>query len=53
MLEFKETYKFLDENVPFIRISNRKKKSLLPFVGDLSKSLFGTATMDDVNIKII
>lgn len=50
MLEFKETYKFLDENVPFIRISNRKKKSLLPFVGDLSKSLFGTATMDDVNI---
>lgn len=27
-----------------------KKKSLLPFVGDLSKSLFGTATMEDVNI---
>ena len=25
-------------------------RSLLPFVGSLSKSLFGTATMDDVNI---
>lgn len=50
MFEFKNTYTFLDGNVPFIRISNRKKKSLLPFVGDLSKSLFGTATMEDVDI---
>lgn len=28
----------------------RQTRSLLPFVGSLSKSLFGTATMDDVNI---
>lgn len=28
----------------------RQTRSLLPFVGSLSKSLFGTVTMDDVNI---
>lgn len=50
MIEFQNIYKFVDDNVPFIPVSNRKKKSLLPFVGDLSKSLFGTATMEDVNI---
>lgn len=49
-LEFKHISEFLAINVPFIPLSNRVKKSLLPFVGDLSKNLFGTATMDDVNI---
>jgi hypothetical protein len=29
---------------------SRSKRSLLPFVGTLSKGLFGTATMDDVNV---
>ena len=29
---------------------SRSKRSLLPFIGTLSKGLFNTATMDDVNI---
>ena len=29
---------------------NRNSRSILPFVGDLSKSLFGTATFEDVQI---
>ena len=29
---------------------SRSRRSLLPFIGKLSKGLFGTATMDDVNI---
>ncbi|CAC5362606.1 unnamed protein product [Mytilus coruscus] len=28
----------------------RKSRALLPFIGSLSKSFFGTATMDDVNL---
>ena len=30
--------------------NKRKTRSLLPFIGSLSKGLFGTATMDDVNM---
>ncbi|CAC5362566.1 unnamed protein product [Mytilus coruscus] len=29
---------------------NGKSRALLPFIGSLSKSFFGTATMDDVNL---
>ena len=29
---------------------SRSRRSLLPFVGQLSRGLFGTATMDDVNV---
>lgn len=29
--------------------SSRRKRSFLPFFGELSKTLFGTATVDDVN----
>lgn len=50
MFEFKDIYKFLDENVLFIWILNRKKKFFLLFVGDLLKFLFGIVIMDDVNI---
>lgn len=46
----KQTFAFIGANVPFILFSKRTKKALLPFEGDLSKNLFGTATMDDVNI---
>ena len=41
---------FITGNVPHVKMSKRVKKSLLPFVGGLSKTLFGTATMDDVNV---
>lgn len=38
--------------IPYDKIEPRRKtRSLLPFVGYLSKSLFVTATMDDVNIS--
>lgn len=37
--------------IPEARIrASRSKRSLLPFIGDLSRSLFGTATTDDVNM---
>lgn len=37
--------------IPETRIhKSRSRRSLLPFIGQLSKGLFGTATMDDVNI---
>ena len=32
---------------------SRSKHALLPFIGKLSKGLFGTATMDDFNILLI
>ena len=48
--EFNHTMQFINENVPFLHITERTRKSLLPFVGGLSKNLFGTATMEDVNI---
>lgn len=31
-------------------LKKRQARALLPFIGSLSKSIFGTATMDDVNI---
>ena len=38
--------------IPLTKIvgNNRQSRALLPFVGSLSKSIFGTANMDDVNI---
>lgn len=37
--------------IPEARVrTSRSKRSLLPFIGDLSRSLFGTATIDDVNM---
>lgn len=40
--------------IPYHKIEPRRKtRSLLPFVGYLSKSLFVTATMDDVNINAL
>ena len=48
--EFDHAIEFIKHNVPHIHVTNRSRKSLLPFVGDLSKNIFGTATMDDVNI---
>ena len=32
------------------RIKGRGKRSLLPFLGQLSRSIFGTATVDDINV---
>lgn len=38
--------------IPYHKIEPRRKtRSLLPFVGYVSKSLYVTATMDDVNIS--
>lgn len=46
-----KTLEFLKSVVPYHKNQSKSKtRSLLPFVGSLSKSLFGTATMDDVNI---
>lgn len=46
-----ETLSTILDLVPESKIhKSRSKRSLLPFVGKLSKGLFGTATMDDVNI---
>ena len=37
--------------IPEARVqTSRSKRSLLPFIGDLSRSLFGTATINDVNM---
>ena len=46
------TLDFIHEIVPRTKLNttNRKTRSLLPFIGSLSKTLFNTATMDDVNI---
>lgn len=40
-------YKLLPESTIH---RSRSKRSLLPFIGTLAKGLFGTATMDDVNV---
>ena len=53
-----ETYQHVNKTLNFFRsvipyhkkAPKRRTRSLLPFVGSLSKSLFGTATMEDVNI---
>lgn len=45
------TIQMIEELVPETHVhKSRSKRSLLPFIGTLSKGLFGTATMDDVNI---
>ena len=45
------TIQSIKELIPETQIhKSRSRRSLLPFLGKLSKGLFGTATMDDVNI---
>lgn len=49
--QLNETMNVIMELVPETKVhKSRSKRSLLPFIGTLSKGLFGTATMDDVNI---
>ncbi|XP_062603682.1 uncharacterized protein LOC134265486, partial [Saccostrea cucullata] len=52
LLHFNETLQSIRNMIPQTKlISNqRQTRALLPFIGSLSKSIFGTATMDDVNI---
>ncbi|KAK3097873.1 hypothetical protein FSP39_014042 [Pinctada imbricata] len=48
---FNETMKTIRRLIPESRFGkDRNLRSLLPFIGQLSRGLFGTATMDDVNI---
>lgn len=51
---FNETMKSIQVLLPSVDLNRvprrRQTRALLPFVGSLSKSFFGTATMDDVNI---
>lgn len=44
------TLEMIDSLVPEHSVSNKKKRSLLPFIGQFSRTLFGTATVDDVNM---
>ena len=47
------TIQSIEELIPETQIhKSRSMRSLLPFIGKLSKGLFGTATMDDVNILV-
>ena len=52
LVKFNETLQTIRNFIPQTKIvgNNRQSRVLLPFVGSLSKSIFGTATMDDVNI---
>lgn len=53
MSHYNETMQSIRVLIPSVDLKvqqRRQTRSLLPFVGSLSKSLFGTATMDDVNI---
>lgn len=43
-------FTFIQSHIPIINIKKKSKRALLPFIGSLSKSFFGTATMDDVNL---
>ena len=36
--------------IPATELTHRGYRSFLPFIGSLSKTLFGTATMEDVNL---
>lgn len=46
-----EVIKTIHALVPQTKIfDNRQSRSLLPFIGSLAKGLFGTATMEDVNL---
>ena len=40
-------YKLIPETQ---HVKGRGKRSLLPFLGQLSRSIFGTATLDDINV---
>ena len=45
------TVQFIKELIPEGSLpKSRSRRSLLPFVGKLSRGLFGTATMEDVNV---
>lgn len=45
------TIQSIEELIPETNVhKSRSRRSLLPFLGKLSKSLFGTAIVDDVNI---
>lgn len=46
------TVETIKKLVPKLEVhkSRSRRRSLLPFIGQFSKSLFGTATVDDVNI---
>ncbi|KAH3809067.1 hypothetical protein DPMN_137430 [Dreissena polymorpha] len=49
--KFNDTISSIESLIPESTITqSRSKRALLPFIGKLSKGLFGTATMDDVNI---
>lgn len=53
MSHYNETMQSIRVLIPSVALKvqqRRQTRSLLPFVGSLSKSRFGTATMDDVNI---
>lgn len=54
LTHYNETMKSIQVLLPNVDLNpvqrRRQTRSLLPFVGSLFKSLFGTATMDDVNI---
>ncbi|XP_062574148.1 uncharacterized protein LOC134235987 [Saccostrea cucullata] len=52
LIHFNETMRQIKTLVPQTNILNqgRQLRALLPFIGSLSKSIFGTATIDDVNI---
>lgn len=54
LTHYNETMKSIQVLLPSVDLNpvqrRRQTRSLLPFVGSMSKSLFGTATMDDVNI---
>jgi len=41
---------FQEDHHKHSRKRGRSKRAILSFVGQLSKTIFGTATMDDVNI---
>lgn len=48
---FNETNQSARKLVPETKVhKSRSKRSLLPFLGKLSRGLFGTATVDDVNV---
>ena len=45
-----EVVKSIKSLIPQTELAHRGYRSFLPFIGSLSKTLFGTATMDDVNL---
>ncbi|CAC5400062.1 unnamed protein product [Mytilus coruscus] len=45
-----DRFDFIQSHIPIINIKKKSKRALLPFSGSLSKSFFGIATMDDINL---